>query len=67
MKKIIDFQKIKNLKTNICFDPLYATANGWFDKILEEINIQEFKKEGKDLEEYFLSITKKVARVWANL
>ena len=32
-------------------------------KILEEINIQEFKKEGKDLEEYFLSITKKVARV----
>ena len=36
-------------------------------KILEEINIQEFKKEGKDLEEYFLSITKKVARVWANL
>lgn len=32
-------------------------------KILEEINIHEFKKQGKDLEEYFLSITKKVAKV----
>lgn len=32
-------------------------------KILEEINIHEFKKTGKDLEEYFLSITKKVAKV----
>lgn len=32
-------------------------------KILEEINIEEFKNEGKDLEDYFLSITKRVARV----
>ena len=39
LKKIIDFEKIKTLKTNICFDPLYATSNGWFDKILEEFNI----------------------------
>ena len=32
-------------------------------RILEEINIEEFKNEGKDLETYFLSITKRVARV----
>ena len=32
-------------------------------KILEEINIHEFKKTNKNLEEYFLSITKKVAKV----
>ena len=31
-------------------------------KILEEINLHEFKNSNKDLEEYFLSITKKVAR-----
>lgn len=31
-------------------------------KILEEINIHEFKKTNKNLEEYFLSITKKVAK-----
>lgn len=32
-------------------------------KILEEIDIKEFKKTGRDLEEYFLSITKRVAKV----
>ena len=32
-------------------------------KILEEINIKEFKQTGRDLEEYFLSITKRVAKV----
>ena len=32
-------------------------------KILEEINIAEFKKGDRDLESYFLSITKRVARV----
>lgn len=31
-------------------------------RILEEINLQEFKNSNKDLEEYFLSITKKVAK-----
>ena len=31
-------------------------------KILEEINLHEFKNSNKDLEEYFLSITKKVAK-----
>lgn len=31
-------------------------------QILEEINMEEFKRSGNDLEEYFLSITKKVAR-----
>lgn len=32
-------------------------------KILEEINIKEFRESGKDLESYFLSITKKVSKV----
>ena len=32
-------------------------------KILEEIDIAEFKKSGKDFEEYFLSITQRVAKV----
>ena len=32
-------------------------------RILEEINIEEFKKTGRDLEEYFLSITQRVAKV----
>jgi len=40
LNTIIDFEKIKNIKTNICFDPLYATSNGWFDEILNERNIK---------------------------
>lgn len=32
-------------------------------RILEEINIKEFRESGKDLESYFLSITKKVSKV----
>ena len=32
-------------------------------RILEEIDIAEFKKTGKDFEEYFLSITQRVAKV----
>ena len=32
-------------------------------KILEEFNINDFKQTGRDLEEYFLSITKRVAKV----
>ncbi|MCQ2957572.1 MAG: phosphoglucomutase/phosphomannomutase family protein [Candidatus Gastranaerophilales bacterium] len=39
LNTIIDFEKIKTLKTTICFDPLYATANGWFDEILKEHNL----------------------------
>lgn len=31
-------------------------------KILEELDIAEFKKSGKDFEEYFLSITQRVAK-----
>jgi alpha-D-glucose phosphate-specific phosphoglucomutase len=36
IEEIIDFEKIKNAKINICFDPLYATTNGYFDKVLEK-------------------------------
>ena len=32
-------------------------------RILEELNIAEFKQRGEDFEEYFLSITKRVAKV----
>ena len=32
-------------------------------RILEEIDVAEFKKLGKDFEEYFLSITQRVAKV----
>ena len=32
-------------------------------KILEEIDMKKFQQSGKDLEEYFLSITKRVAKV----
>jgi len=39
LKTIIDFEKLKEIKQTICFDPLYATANGWFDEILKEYNI----------------------------
>ena len=41
-------------------DRVYIIDQG---KILEEINMNEFKETGKELEEYFLSITKRVARV----
>ena len=40
LKNIINFEKIKNLREKICFDPLYATANGWFDKILLQEGIE---------------------------
>ncbi|MCR4881847.1 MAG: phosphoglucomutase/phosphomannomutase family protein [bacterium] len=39
LKTIIDFEKIKSVRETICFDPLYATANGWFDEILKEFGI----------------------------
>ena len=38
--KLIDFEKIKNLKTNIIFDGLYSASIGYFDKILDENNIE---------------------------
>ena len=36
---IIDFNKIKTLKTNIVFDGLYSASIGYFDKILENKGI----------------------------
>ena len=41
-------------------DRVYIIDQG---RILEEINMKEFKKAGRDLENYFLSITERVARV----
>ena len=40
-------------------DRVYIIDQG---KILEELNMKEFRASGRDLEEYFLSITKRVAR-----
>ena len=40
-------------------DRVYIIDQG---HILEEINIKQFKNKGQDLEEYFLSITKRVAK-----
>ena len=34
VKTLIDFEKIKNANINIHFDPLYATALGYFDELL---------------------------------
>ncbi len=39
LQKLIDFEKIKTLKTNIIFDGLYSTTIGYFDKILDEYSI----------------------------
>ena len=41
-------------------DRAYVIDQG---RIIEEINISEFKKQGKDLESHFLSITNRVAKV----
>ncbi len=41
-------------------DRVYIIDQG---KILEEIDMEKFRESGKDLEEYFLSITKRVAKV----
>ena len=50
-----------NLDTveKVC-DRVYIIDQG---RILEELDIAEFKKSGKDFEEYFLSITQRVAKV----
>jgi phosphomannomutase len=36
IKKIIDFEKIKNLKSKILYDGFYSASIGYFDKILED-------------------------------
>ncbi len=40
IKSLIDFEKIKKLKTNIIFDGLYSATIGYFDKILDEYEIE---------------------------
>ena len=40
LKTLIDYEKIKTLKTNIIFDGLYSASIGYFDKILESNNIK---------------------------
>lgn len=39
LKELIDFDEIKNLKTNIIFDGLYSATIGYFDKILDKYSI----------------------------
>ena len=39
LKTLIDFDKIKKLKTNIIFDGLYSASIGYFDKFLDEFSI----------------------------
>jgi phosphomannomutase len=39
LDKIIDFEKIKELKTNIIYDGLYSASIGYFDEILKQKNI----------------------------
>ena len=36
---LIDFEKIKTLKSNIIFDGLYSASIGYFDKILDDYSI----------------------------
>lgn len=40
LKTLIDYDKIKTLKTNIIFDGLYSASIGYFDSILEEHQIK---------------------------
>ncbi len=40
IKTIIDFEKIKELKTHIVFDGLYAASIGYFDKLLSDNGIK---------------------------
>ena len=39
IKALIDFDKIRNLNTNIIFDGLYSASIGYFDEILKENGI----------------------------
>ena len=40
IKSIIDFEKIKELKTHIVFDGLYSASIGYFDKLLYQKDIE---------------------------
>ena len=40
IETLIDFEKIKTLKTNIIFDGLYSASIGYFDKLLEKFSIK---------------------------
>lgn len=40
LKGLIDYDKIKTLRTNIVFDGLYSASIGYFDKILDSNNIK---------------------------
>lgn len=40
LKTLIDFEKIKTLKTNIIYDGLYSASIGYFDNFLDEFNIK---------------------------
>lgn len=39
IKTLIDFEKIKSLKTKIFYDGLYSATIGYFDKLLDEFSI----------------------------
>lgn len=39
IKTLIDFEKIKTLKTNIIYDGLYSATIGYFNKLLDEFSI----------------------------
>lgn len=39
IKTLINFEKIKNIKSKIIFDGLYSASIGYFDKFLDEYNI----------------------------
>lgn len=40
LKKIIDYEKIKTLKSKIIFDGMFSATIGYFDKILEKYGIK---------------------------
>ena len=40
LEKLVDYDKIKNLKTNIIFDGFYSASIGYFDHILEKHGIK---------------------------
>jgi len=40
LQVLIDFEKVKTLKTNIVFDGLYSASIGYFDKILDAYGIK---------------------------
>lgn len=40
IKTLIDFEKIKELKTNIIFDGLYSASIGYFDSLLDSFDIK---------------------------